>query len=170
MPSPAQGHPAALSTRSRRPAIQVICAQCITPRSSENERGELSLLRRSSTVLAVACAGPDGLWQTFFVNQFLHFGCSGTKDQGWTSSGLQLDTSLFQACHPSLLQEAFHLGRIEKVQPLAATSSDQGFGNVKNTDIRLSNRHARLLATICYLTEGWGDASRMTERHPAATR
>jgi hypothetical protein len=36
------------------------------------------------------------------------------------------------------LQELFHLRPVEKVQPLTATSSDQSFGNVKNTDIRLS--------------------------------
>src|ERR1700674_2037445 len=77
--------------------------KCISPRPSANERGELSFRRRSSTVLAVVCAGPDGLWQTFFVNQFLHYWCSGTRDQGWTSSGLQRagNTSLYQVLHLS---------------------------------------------------------------------
>jgi hypothetical protein len=53
----------------------------------------------------------------------------------WPLAG---NTSLFQALRPSPLQEAFHLRPIEKVQPLAATSSEQSFGNVKNIDIRLS--------------------------------
>jgi hypothetical protein len=68
----------------------------------------------------------------------------------WSPAG---NTSLFQGLRLSPLQEPFHLRPIERVQPLAAASSDQGFGNVKNTDIRLSISMRAVLATICHLTE-----------------
>jgi alpha-ketoglutarate-dependent taurine dioxygenase len=74
--------PGAASEDSGRPAITGPLRKRITTRPSENERAELSFRRHSSIVLAVVCARPDGLWQRFFVNQFLHYWCSGTRDQG----------------------------------------------------------------------------------------
>jgi hypothetical protein len=144
-PRPLRHFPALRDTPPRylrsRGALQFrsSAGKCITTRPSENERGELSFRRRSSTVLAVVCAGPDGFWQTFFVNQFLHLWCSGTRGQGWTSSGLRLGIRhcsrgfIYLRCKRRSISA--QLRRFSHLQRHLATKS---FSNVKNTDGRLS--------------------------------